>query len=131
MLPPPALLNGGGFPPCCVVFGLLQTHLDQARQCTQLYKTSFARALGICKEVVNEGGRLTRLAVHKCFRRIRATMDNAVQSNETKNLELVDERGDGVAAAERVMDGLFGALDVCQTGTVGFCEFASGLSVRP
>lgn len=69
--------------------------------------------------------------MHKCFRRIRATMENATQYSETKNLELGEERGDGVAAAELVMDGLFDALDVCQTGTVGFCEFASGLSVRP
>ncbi|CAM9219015.1 unnamed protein product [Laminaria digitata] len=109
-------------------FATFKTHLDQARQCTQLHSVSFARALGICKEVVNDGGCLTRLAVHKCFRRIRATMDHAAQHNETNTLDLAEQGSDGVAAAERVMDGLFDALDVCQTGTVGFCEFASGLS---
>lgn len=80
---------------------------------------------------MNDGGRLTKLAVHECFRRIRAMMDDEAQYTETKSLELGEGKGDGLAAAEHVMDGLFDALDVCQTGTVDFCEFASGLSVRP
>lgn len=84
----------------------------------------------MCKEVVSDGGCLTRLAVHECFSRIRATMDNPTQHYEAGDLELDEEGGDGAVAAERVMDGLFDALDVCRTGTVGFCEFASGLSVR-
>lgn len=111
-----------------------QETLEQARQDAQLCNASVAHTFGVLKDELNGQGRLTRPAVHRCVRQLRAMTHNGAQHDETENLgdgkEVAGDPNYNPAAAEDVMDRLFDAVDVRDAGDVDFCEFASALSVR-
>lgn len=92
-----------------------------------------AHTFGVLKDALNGQGRLTRPAVHRCVRQLRETVRNKDRRGEAESLV----GGKGVAgasehnsaAAKDVLDRLFDAFDVHNTGDVDFYEFASALSV--
>lgn len=92
-----------------------------------------AHTFGILKDELNDQGRLTRPAVHRCVRQLRVVTPNGTRDKETESPgdgeELASEPNYNLAAAEDVMDRLFDAVDVGNAGDVDFCEFASALSV--
>lgn len=93
-----------------------------------------AHTFEVLKDELNDQGRLTRPAVHRCVHQLRVLTHNGAQHEETESLgdgeELASEPNYNLDAAGGVMDRLFDAVDVRNVGDVDFCEFASALSVR-
>lgn len=129
-----SLVVGCDPPSCCLLRGFLQQEtLEQARQDTQLYTTPAAHTFEVLKDALNDQGRLTRPAMHRCLRQLRAMVHNQARHRENEKVKgakgAVSEHTYSSAAAENVMNRLFDAVDVGNVGDVNFCEFASALSV--
>lgn len=111
----------------------MQETLERARRDTQLCNASVALAFGVLKDALNGQGRLTRSAVHRCVRQLREPARNSDRRGETEGLAdgkgVADESRHNSAAAEDVLDRLFDAFEVHDSGEVDFFEFASALSV--
>lgn len=88
-----------------------------------------AHTFGVLKDALNGQGRLTRPAVHRCIRQLLETVLKTDRCGQTDEKGVACETKHNSAAAEDVLDRLFDAFDVHNTGDVDFFEFASALSV--
>ncbi|CAM9111919.1 unnamed protein product [Ectocarpus fasciculatus] len=111
----------------------LSESLEQARRVTRLCNTSVAQVVGVLKDFVNDRGRLARVAVHQCVRRLRTAIENETRDRDTESVgeyeEHARDQSYSSAAADHVINRLFDAVDVHNAGDVNFCEVASALSV--
>eukprot|EP00752_Nemacystus_decipiens_P007742 g6921.t1 len=111
----------------------LSETLERARRDTQLCNASVAHMSGVLKDALNDQGRLTRPAVHRCVRHLRETVRRNGWRGEANShvggKATAGEPKHNSDAAEDVLDRLFDAFDVYNEGDVDFFEFTSALSV--
>lgn len=117
------------------VFGIgAQADLERARQHTRLCHIPVNVILDFFGQASDDRGFLSRSVVHACFCRIRecAQTEDGSDAKRTAKSAVDDqvEKTKIAASQKTIVDHLFDAFDVDQSGEVDCRELASGLSVR-